>query len=699
MTFPGQCKTYPATRLLAALLATLLSATLVVGVGAQEAEAASSFDAGNIIDDSVFFDSDSMTVTQIQAFLDKKGGDLADYVTSTRYKADDDYCDGYSAKSGQTAAQIIKGVSNSCDISPRVLLVTLQKETSLVTRTNTSAWYYKRAMGYGCPDSNLSTSVDANQDGCYDWAEGFFQQVYHMAKQFQLYAKKPNSYSYKAGESNKIKYNPYCSGYSWVYIENQATAGLYNYTPYQPNDAVLNGTSGSCKAYGNYNFYTLFTSWFGSTHGKSIDANLLDEWRDRGGLDGPGLPTAKAVTTSLGTYQKFQKMYLFVDNDGNGFRMNRNGTLTDAYFASGGPKGDWGFPARDPVKNDGNFRIEFTNLNAYSYDGMVLTSTRVVNWDIVPAWAAVGGTEATGSSVDGAVGSGTTRYQQFENGTVYRKGDDSALLNESGPITVAFLAAGGVDGDWGWPLESPRNRKGIWSAKFDNLIAYNDDGTVDTASRYMNGRIAPAWFALGGSAVVGSPERNPVTHDGTMQQKFDEGDIYVYDDGTYSYLADDSALGVKYAQKGGTTSWWGWPIRASITKDDMARQVFEDANVYLYEDAVLWSKRVVTWKIVPAWASVGGYSVTGGSVDAAVTTSEGTYQEFREGYVFVDDEGDAAFLPTGGPLTKAYEKQGWVDGEWGWPISGSTKIDGVFTVEFTNATVYNDSGVITVEWK
>ncbi len=53
-----------------------------------------------------------------------------------------------------------------------------------------------------------------------------------------------------------------------MYIENQATAGLYIYTPYVPNQAALNnlyGTGDGCSAYGNRNFWRTFTDWFGST--------------------------------------------------------------------------------------------------------------------------------------------------------------------------------------------------------------------------------------------------------------------------------------------------------------------------------------------------------------------------------------------------------------------------------------------------
>ncbi|HWT40312.1 MAG TPA: RICIN domain-containing protein, partial [Dongiaceae bacterium] len=57
-----------------------------------------------------------------------------------------------------------------------------------------------------------------------------------------------------------------CGG-SNVSIQNLATAALYDYTPYQPNAAVLAapmGTTVTCGAYGNINFYRYFTSWFGA---------------------------------------------------------------------------------------------------------------------------------------------------------------------------------------------------------------------------------------------------------------------------------------------------------------------------------------------------------------------------------------------------------------------------------------------------
>ena len=89
------------------------------------------------------------------------------------------------------------------------------------------------------------------------------------ARQFQRYVAPGNTFRYKAGQVNAIQWHPNANcGASEVYIVNNATAALYNYTPYRPNQAALNnlgGTGDACSSYGNRNFWKFFTDWFGST--------------------------------------------------------------------------------------------------------------------------------------------------------------------------------------------------------------------------------------------------------------------------------------------------------------------------------------------------------------------------------------------------------------------------------------------------
>ena len=230
----------------------------------------SRFTPGMIISDALFYDSRALSAAQVQTFLDQKGSGcrpasgstcLKDFRQTTTTRAADDRCTGsYSGASNETAAQIVTKVAVACGINPQVLLVTLQKEQGLVTATaGRSAAVYQKAMGYGCPDT-------APCDALY---YGFFNQVYNAAHQFKNYAARPTSYAHRAGMVNQVRFHPNAAcGSSAVYIENQATASLYNYTPYQPNAAALGagyGTGDSCSSYGNRNFWNYFTDWFGST--------------------------------------------------------------------------------------------------------------------------------------------------------------------------------------------------------------------------------------------------------------------------------------------------------------------------------------------------------------------------------------------------------------------------------------------------
>jgi hypothetical protein len=263
----------------------------------------SDFQAGRIIDDSVFYNAQTMSVQQIQEFLNAKmpscdtngtqpyaGTTRAAYGASKGYPAPfvclKDYsqnipgvtnsgsslCGGSITTGTKPASQIIYEVSIACGINPQVMLVLLQKEQSLVTDDWPWSSQYRSATGYGCPDT-------APCDSEY---YGFFNQVYQAAKAFKRYAANTDSYNYRANRNNNIYFNPNLSGCgsSNVFISNQATANLYIYTPYQPNQAALNnlyGSGDSCSAYGNRNFWRMFNDWFGSTQGASYSWQLTGQ--------------------------------------------------------------------------------------------------------------------------------------------------------------------------------------------------------------------------------------------------------------------------------------------------------------------------------------------------------------------------------------------------------------------------------------
>jgi hypothetical protein len=255
----------------------------------------SDFRHGRIIDNAVFNNPGSMNVYQIQAFLDTKvptcdtngtqpSGHgsytraqwgalnnnpapytcLKSYTENVPYMAADTYCGGDVAPGTRGAAQIIADVSRACGTSPQVLLVLLQKEQSLITDDWPWVRQYQAATGFACPDTA----------SCNPAYAGFFKQIYYGARQYQRYAKEPQNFTYKAGRDNYIQYNPNANcGGAAIYLENQATAGLYNYTPYIPNSPALNnlyGTGDDCSAYGNRNFWRLFNDWFGPAYANCI---------------------------------------------------------------------------------------------------------------------------------------------------------------------------------------------------------------------------------------------------------------------------------------------------------------------------------------------------------------------------------------------------------------------------------------------
>ncbi len=278
------------------LILAISSAIVSIGiVNPQKAHAlsGSEFQPGRIIDDGIFFSGNSMSLQDVQNFLNAKvpvcdtngaqpyagttraayGSSkgypppytcLKDYRQETTSKTVDAYCNGFTA-GNKSSAQIIYEVAQSCGVSPKVLLVLLQKEQTLVTDDWPWSIQYRSATGYGCPDTAA----------CDSQYYGFFNQVYAAARAYKYYAANPAQFNYRAGRDNFILYNPNSScGGSTVFIQNAATAGLYIYTPYQPNAAALAnlyGNGDACSAYGNRNFWRMYQDWFGFTTGNGYD--------------------------------------------------------------------------------------------------------------------------------------------------------------------------------------------------------------------------------------------------------------------------------------------------------------------------------------------------------------------------------------------------------------------------------------------
>lgn len=271
--------------LIATLSLAVTGVVLWATLSKADAADARQFNAARIIDDAVYTNNKSMSAAQIQSFLNSKNSTcLKDFKSKSLVDddgsgwVDDDGSEKYGRHPNMSAAQLIKAAADIYRINPQVILATLEKEQGLVTRQDCPSWRYNTALGYGCPDTAP----------CDDSAFGFTMQIdygtYHLRGFFD---DSLPSVPYTTGD-NRIYWHPDLSrcGSSTVNIQNRATASLYSYTPYRPNQAALNaqyGTGNSCSSYGNRNFFLFFSDWFGSTYAVSVEAVRYDTITDKSG--------------------------------------------------------------------------------------------------------------------------------------------------------------------------------------------------------------------------------------------------------------------------------------------------------------------------------------------------------------------------------------------------------------------------------
>ena len=204
------------------------------------------FNPNNIISDSLLMDTDTMTLEDIQDFLESQNSYLAYYKTENTYgdrksaaeiiyeAATKNYnCDGVDLSDDPSEAEKEIKCKKIKTVNPKFLLVLLQKEQSLIEENNPSTRQLDWATGYGCPDGS----------SCNPYWQGFGKQVNSAALQFWWYMNYPYTFDNPYGtiETKNVIATP----------ENKATAALYNYTPHVYN--------------GNYNVYKLFKRYFPPT--------------------------------------------------------------------------------------------------------------------------------------------------------------------------------------------------------------------------------------------------------------------------------------------------------------------------------------------------------------------------------------------------------------------------------------------------
>lgn len=164
------------------------------------------YDANDILTDAELFDSDALSRTAIQRFLESKNSVLKS-VTAT--------VNGVP----KLVSEMIYEIGKAYGISQKFLLAKLQQEQGLIEKSTASQKKLDWATGYSCYSGR-----------CNEKYRGIYKQLDAAADTQKIYIEKNKSagyFDYAVGKETKTR-----DGYK-VTPENRATTNLYIYTPYK----------------------------------------------------------------------------------------------------------------------------------------------------------------------------------------------------------------------------------------------------------------------------------------------------------------------------------------------------------------------------------------------------------------------------------------------------------------------------------
>ena len=711
------------------------------------------FNPGLIVSDDVFFNNGSMSVAEIQDFLNAKGPGscnncLRQYRASTYARAaDPQRCvNALQAKSNVSAAQIIYDVAQACEINPQVLLVMLQKETSLVTLSAPEDWRYQRAMGYACPDS-------APCDTAY---YGLFIQLYSAASQLNYYGTPGSSFTwYPVGAVTAVRYHPNSAcGASAVLIQNRATAALYYYTPYQPNSAALanlHGTGDSCSSYGNRNFWVFFNEWFGSSV-TTVPADAINaRYVDLGGATGPlgavvDAPSCTGASECTWTYESGAIAWTKW-----GGAVATYGAIGEAWLADPAAFGRPLFPATDITDPNGDgvaqtfelgvvhssasgtFLVPNGLMSAYSSRGWLRgtlgwptsasTCGGPAGWCVQTFQGGIGTTRAgVGSFLPTDIGdaylasgaqSGPLGFPTSSLTTITDPNGDGVVLAFQGGIIHAssygaysvpnnimplYSAYGWLRGKLGWPTgDYACGAASCGQAFVGGIIRTAANGTGAAIVPPVDPAIEPAFLAAGGeTGTLGYPiaPATAVTdrHGNGVVQAFQGGIVHAGPPGAFLV---PSAIMPAYSAAGWLRGSLGWPTAAAVCDDTGCSQDFAGGTILVPTG----KKGFVVAPIVDAairdlYDTSGGASGPLGYPSAPQFTvtdkhGNGVAQVFQNGIVHSSSAG-AFLVPSA--IMPAYSAAGWLRGSLGWPTAAAVCDDTGCSQDFAGGTILVPTG-------
>ena len=607
-----------------------------------EAANLSKFDPGYIISDYTMGNYNSMTEEEIQAFLTRKNPcantDYQLYQSSTaaypnitwHWKDGHFVClseelfgDGMVIGEGETAAHIIYQAAQDYKINPQVILVLLQKESSLITDSYPNSLNYRAATGYGCPDT-------APCDAKY---YGLKNQIRKAAALFREVLDGGWS-NYHVG-NNYVKYNPNAScGGTVVDIKNLATASLYRYTPYQPNAAAINANYGygdACSAYGNRNFYLYFYDWFGDP---TSESRITEYYKLLGGQSsylGEATRDEACGIVDNGCYRAFKNGRIYWKKSTGAWDIS--GEIYDYWYKLGTEWSDLGYPTSTKIElKDGGAFQKFEN-------GRIYWKKSTGAWEvkygkIYDAWYKLG-TEwgelgyPTGSEQEDENG---ITYQQFEHGRIYLLEDDTWVVSDW--AEKHYEAIGAANSKLGKSTKSGKcgiTNNGCYQ-NYEHGRMYYTEATGAWEIEY--GKIYDAWYKLGTEwSELGYPTGSEQEDkNGIVYQQFEHGRIYLLDNNTW--VVPDWAED-RYEAAGAIKSVLKTPTnngRCGLVNNG-CYQNYEIGRMYYSPTTGAWD---ISGKIYAKWYELGtewsdlGYPTSSEQKDK----NDIVYQQFEHGRIY-----------------------------------------------------------------
>jgi uncharacterized protein with LGFP repeats len=723
------------TKISLVILTILLGVTFALPQKTQ-ALSGSQWKPGRIIDDAVFFNKDSMSVSQIQSFLNSKvpncsGGytftikfpvgyntssahDLyqthkpaftclknyyenpnltytkkytfknktgnnvtinrihsvnsaywvsnytvsyvnGDYRKGANIKVTYNPKNGTKPSGGISAAKIIWDAAQKYNINPQVLIVMLEKETSIVTDSWSAGWQYDRAMGYGCPDSGPGGT--ANCDSKY---YGFYNQVNNAAWQLRRYVTYPGEYNFRSGVTRYIQYHPNIScGGKNIYIENSATAALYNYTPYQPNQAALNnlyGTGNDCSAYGNRNFWRMFNDWFGSTRYTTKGA-IGAKYSSYGGIGALGLPQMNEWCSlpQNGCYQKFDNGSIYWTKKTGAWVVRA--AMRTTWGSVGSVKSYLGYPVSDEKSATDGIYQEFQGGRIYWSNS---TGTNIVHGGIKSRYLSLNETSGyLGFPTGNEIKNGNGVFQQFEGGRIYwSKG--SGAWNTRGGIQTKYISIGGGSSPLGFPLgEETSTTGGVFQQFQGGRIYWNSSLGANSIYGAIGARFTQITDAID---KLGYPTNDEQLIPGGAYQEFENGNIY-WSKGSGAWELSGELLN-EYLLIGEASGSLGYPISSQKILSDGVYQTFKNGRIYIRTGD---DSRIVRGAILMRYRINGGQPALGYPVSQETLVNGGVMQQFENGNIYWSNLTGAHIVKN--ELLNKYIAAGSVFGALGYPIS------------------------------